>query len=64
MKNTELEKRPIAPILRKMEIGDVEEYPRSQHQSLRSTVSEIHIMEGKKFTRKKSENGITVKRTA
>lgn len=57
-----LEKRPVAPILRAMAVGDIEEYPRSQHQSLRSTVSDIHIMTGKEFTRKKCENGIVVKR--
>ncbi len=59
-----LEKRPIAPILRAMKVGDIEEYPRSQYQSIRSTTSEIHIMHGKKFTRKKSENGVIVKRIA
>ena len=57
-----LEKRPVAPILRAMAVGDIEEYPRSQHQSIRSTASDIHIMTGKKFTRKTSENGVTVKR--
>ncbi|WP_461644263.1 hypothetical protein [Labilibaculum euxinus] len=47
-----------------MKVGDIEEYPRSQYQSIRSTTSEIHIMHGKKFTRKKSENGVIVKRIA
>ncbi|PCH66845.1 MAG: hypothetical protein COC06_12160 [Bacteroidales bacterium] len=57
-----LEKRPVAPVLRAMKIGDIEEYPRSQHQSIRSTASDIYIMYGKKFTRQISKNGVTVKR--
>ena len=57
-----LEKRPIAPILKAMEIGDIEEYPRIQLGSIRNTASDIHIMTGKEFTRKKSKNGIIIKR--
>nr|WP_320118920.1 hypothetical protein [uncultured Marinifilum sp.] len=61
-KNIELLKRPLAPIMRAMKIGDVEEYPRSQYRSISTTASNLTIEEGKKFSKRTKGSVVEVKR--
>jgi len=62
MKNKELLKRPLAPIMRAMLIGDFEEYPSSQYRSISTTASNLSIEEGKKFSKKTIGSVVEVKR--
>jgi len=61
MKNTELKKRPLAPIMKAMKIGDIEIYPRLQYRSIGTTVGNLSIELGMKFS--KRTNGDTVEVT-
>ncbi len=63
MKNKELLKRPLAPIMRAMLIGDVEKYPSSQYRSISTTASNLTIEEGKKFSKRTIGSIVEVKRT-
>jgi len=62
MKNTELEKRPLAPIMRAMAIGEIEKYPGSQYRSISVTACTLTIEEGMKFSKRTNGNVIEVKR--
>jgi hypothetical protein len=62
MKNKELLRRPLAPIMRAMLIGDVEEYPCSQYRSISTTASNLAIEEGKKFSKRRIGDIVEVKR--
>lgn len=64
MKNVELKKRPLAPVLQNMKVGDVEEYPRSQYRSLNTTSSAISIETGMKFRKAYDGSIIRVERIA
>ena len=64
MKNEQLEKRPLAPLMRAMKIGEIEFYPRSQYRSISTTASNLHIEEDKKFSKKRNGNIVEVKRIA
>lgn len=64
MKNPELEKRALAPIMREMAVGDTEEYPRTQYRSISVTASNLTIEEGKKFSKRTIGNVVEVKRIA
>lgn len=43
MKNNEPTKKPIAPLLKKMEIGDIEEWDRTRSFTVINAVQRIHI---------------------
>ncbi|NOU62230.1 hypothetical protein [Marinifilum caeruleilacunae] len=60
----ELAKKPLAPLMRKMKVGQVEVYPCSQNRSINVTASNLNIEEGKSFSRKRKGNVIEVTRTA
>ena len=64
MKNTDtgITKRALAPIMRAMEVGDVENYPKSQYRSISVTASNLTIEEGKKFSKRTTGNIVEVKR--
>ncbi|MDQ2178818.1 hypothetical protein [Marinifilum sp. D714] len=60
----ELEKKPLAPLMRKMKIGQVELYPCSQNRSISVTASNLSIEEGLSFSKKRNGNVIEVTRKA
>jgi hypothetical protein len=64
MKNTEtqLTKRALAPVMRAMAVGDIENYPKSQYRSISVTASNLTIEEGKKFSKRTIANVVEVKR--
>ena len=62
MKNTVLEKRPVTPVLREMQIGEVQTWHPSQLNSIRVKTSDLKIMEGKKYKRQLSDGLICVTR--
>jgi len=62
MKNKELQKRPLAPIMRAMIIGETEQYPSSQYRSISVTACTLAIEEGKKFSKKTIGRVVEVKR--
>lgn len=64
IKNTVTEKRPVSSTMRKMEIGDLEVFPRSQYTSIISTKTRFKIEQEKVFKHELKENCITVTRIA
>ncbi len=62
-----MKRKKVAPLLKKMEIGDQEEYPYRQFSSLKTTIERIQVetkdmKKPKKFSYKSLEKSIIVTR--
>ena len=49
MENKDIEKLPVLPIYRKMEVGETREWPLRQLASIRSNTSMFGLMTGRKY---------------
>lgn len=63
LKQVIMEKRPIRPTLRKMNVGDIEVFPRVQYSSIMAIKARLKIELDIVFQHEVKENGIVVKRT-
>jgi hypothetical protein len=57
-----LEKKEITPILKSLEIGESENYPKSQYTSLLATLPRLRIQYNLKFSTSLNENSIKITR--
>ncbi|MFW5758489.1 MAG: hypothetical protein ACOCYO_07400 [Bacteroidota bacterium] len=64
MTNVIEKKRPIAPVLKKMKVGDSEVYPLSQYSSVVSVKRRVNIQTGFNYSFKAKENCVIVTRTS
>lgn len=56
-------KKPIAPTLRKMGVGEAVHYPRTQYTSLLVTIQRMHYTEDKRWSARRCKDGVWVTRT-
>lgn len=54
----------ILPVLRKMEIGEIEEWDVKRYFAVDKSIQVVQIQEDKKFTRRKNFTSVQVKRLA
>ena len=62
-KNEEKVKKEIAPTLRLMHIGETEEFPLKRMHSVKSTISQMKLIERKVFVTKQVNNMELIKVT-
>lgn len=62
--NETKEKKPISPILRKMQVGDKEDYPLEKLSTVKTICSDLGLMTGKVFSTSvnRADRVITVER--
>jgi len=58
------EKRPISPVLKKMEVNQTEVFPRVQYGSLNTIIHKVRIETDMIFSKKIQKDGIVVTREA
>jgi len=56
--------KPLAPLLKKMNIGDKEEYPFRRFTSVKTTIERVQTETGKRFSYKTLETTIEVTRVS
>lgn len=59
---TEPRKKPIGPVLKKMEVGEQETFPAARGLSVRSTIAQIQLVSTKRFSTKTTRPFIVVTR--
>lgn len=62
--NKTMDKDPIMPVLKSMEIGDTHTYPCSRMNTVKSTVSQVQVTTGKSFKTKLEKPYLHVTRIA
>ena len=58
----EVEKKPIAPTLRKMNVGDVEEFPVERYTSVNSAIQTVEYKKESEFSMRKEGDVVYVTR--
>ena len=61
-KTKSIEKKPISPVLREMEVGQTEEWPRQRATSLRNIIGRVQLETDRKFRTYREGNDIVVTR--